>query len=280
VTDDDNFPTDRYVLAGLAQARGYELRVVKSDVDSGVSTEVIAAALDGDVALVSLSHVAYRSGAIADMPAITTAAHNAGALTLWDLSHSVGSVTVPLHRSGADLAVGCTYKHLNGGPGAPAFLFVRRELQRELRQPIWGWFGQRDQFEMGAGYDPVDGIERFLVGTPPVLGVVSALEGATLTAEAGIEAVAAKTRAMTTYAVSLVDAWLGDLGFRLAAPRSAERRGAHICMYHPQAWQICQALKAAGVIPDFRRPTGCGSASHRSIPVSLTSMTASRNFGT
>ncbi len=254
VTDDDNFPTDRYVLAGLAHSRGYELRVVKSDVDSGVSTQAVVAALDDEVALVSLSHVAYRSGAIADMMAITASAHTAGALVLWDLSHSVGSITVPLHASGADLAVGCTYKHLNGGPGAPAFLFVRRELHRELRQPIWGWFGQRDQFEMGADYNPVDGIERFLVGTPSVLGVVSALEGARLTAEAGIGAVAAKTRALTRYTVSLVDAWLADMGFRLASPRAAEHRGAHICLYHPQAWQICQALKAAGVIPDFRTP--------------------------
>jgi kynureninase len=254
VTDDDNFPTDRYVLAGLAQSRGYELRMVKSDVDTGVSTGAVAAALDDDVAVVCLSHVAYRSGAIADMAAITAAAHAAGSLVLWDLSHSVGSVTVPLHASGADLAVGCTYKHLNGGPGAPAFLFVRRDLQNELRQPIWGWFGQRDQFEMGAEYHPVDGIERFLVGTPAILGVVATLEGARLTAEAGIRAVAAKTIAMTTYAVSLMDVWLADLGFRLASPRSAEVCGAHICLHHPQAWQICQALKASGVIPDFRAP--------------------------
>ncbi len=254
VTDNDNFPTDRYVLGGLAQARGYELRVVKSDVDSGVSTRKVANALDHDTALVSLSHVAYRSGAIADMASINTAAHAAGALTLWDLSHSVGSVSVPLGSSNADLAVGCTYKHLNGGPGAPAFLYVRSDLQREIRQPIWGWFGQRNQFDMGPEYDPVDGIERFLVGTPPVLGIVSTLEGVRITAEAGIDAVWAKTQALTECAVSLVDAWLPGLGFRLASPRKPERRGAHVCLHHPQAWQICQALKSVGVIPDFRTP--------------------------
>jgi len=254
VTDDDNFPTDRYVLAGLAEARGYDLRVVKSDVDAGVSTEAVASSLDDATALVSLSHVAYRSGAIADMAGINAAAHAAGALTLWDLSHSVGSVAVPLESSGADLAVGCTYKHLNGGPGAPAFLYVRSDLQAELRQPIWGWFGQRNQFDMGADYDPVDSIERYLVGTPPVLGVASTLEGARIAAEAGIGAVWAKTQALTEYATSLVDAWLPELGFRLASPRSPERRGAHLCLHHAQAWQICQALKAADVVPDFRTP--------------------------
>jgi len=254
VTDDDNFPTDLYVLAGLTRARGGELRVVASDVDEGVSAQAVQAALDGDTALVALSHVAYRSGAIADLPAITAAAHAAGALSLWDLSHSAGSVPVPLRSAGVDLAVGCTYKHLNGGPGAPAFLYVRQDLQAELRQPIWGWFGQRDQFDMAPSYDPIDGIERFLVGTPSVLGLCAALEGARVTAEAGIEPIAAKARALSAYAVELSDAWLAPLDFRLASPRDPARRGAHICLHHPHAWQACQALKAAGVIPDFRTP--------------------------
>ena len=253
LTDDDNFPTDLYVLQGLAQARG-ELRVIESDMDTGVSTSDVLGALNEETALVSLSHVAYRSGAIADLAGITAAAHNAGALTLWDLSHSVGSVPVPLTSAGADLAVGCTYKHLNGGPGAPAFLFVRSELHGELRQPIWGWFGQRDQFEMGPRYDPVGGIERFLVGTTPVLGAAAALEGARITAAAGIGRVWTKTRGLTSYAVELAHAWLDPLGFRVASPADPERRGAHVSLHHPQAWQICQALKAAGVIPDFRTP--------------------------
>jgi kynureninase len=254
ITDDDNFPTDRYILAGLAQERGARLRVLRSDPDLGVQTADVVTALDQDTALVSLSHVAYRSGAIADMPAITRAAHDAGALTLWDLSHSVGSVPVPLGAADVDLAVGCMYKHLNGGPGAPAFLYVRRALQSTLTQPIWGWFSQRDQFEMGPAYEPVETIERFLVGTPSVLGLYAALEGASISAEAGIDRIWAKVQHLTAYAVELVDAWLAPLGFTLASPREPELRGAHVSVQHPQAWQYCQALKAAGVIPDFRTP--------------------------
>jgi kynureninase len=257
ITDDDNFPTDRYVLAGLAQERGCELKVLRSKADAGVSARAVRTALRAsgdDVALVSFSHVAYRSGAVADLPAITAAAHDAGALMLWDLSHSAGAVGVPLGSAGVDLAVGCTYKHLNAGPGAPAFLYVRADLQPSLRQPIWGWFGQRDQFAMGPAYDPVDGIERFLVGTPPVLGVYAVLAGAGLTAEAGIEAVAAKGRALTAYAVDLADRWLTPLGFRLASPRDPARRGAHVTLHHRAAWPVCQALIAAGVIPDYRDP--------------------------
>jgi kynureninase len=254
VTDDDNFPTDQYVLQGLAAARGMTLRMVKTDLDLGVSLDAVREALGPDVALVSLSHVAYRSGAIADLPAITAAAHDAGALVLWDLCHSAGSIPVPLRAAGADLAVGCTYKHLNGGPGAPAFVYVRRDLQAELRQPIWGWFGQRDQFAMARGYDPVESVDRFVVGTPPVLGGYAALEGARLTASAGIDAVAAKGSALGAYAIELSDAWLAPHGLVLASPRDDARRGAHVTLHHPRAWQMCQAWKAAGVIPDFRTP--------------------------
>ncbi|MGC9671026.1 kynureninase [Planosporangium sp. 12N6] len=254
VTDDDNFPTDRYVLEGLAAARGLELRVVKADMDDGLDLADLRAALDPDVALVCLSHVAYRSGARTDLVAATAAAHAVGALTLWDLCHSAGSVPVPLAAAGADLAVGCTYKYLNAGPGAPAFVYVRADLQPRLRQPIWGWFGQRDQFAMAASYDPADSIDRFVVGTPPVLGGYAALEGASITAEAGVEAIAAKGAALTSYAISLFDEWLADDGFVLATPREPRRRGAHVTLYHPHAWQICQALKAADVIPDFRTP--------------------------
>ncbi len=254
VTDDDNFPTDRYVLAGLAAARGLELRVIATDMDRGTALDQVRDAVDADTALVSLSHVAYRSGAVADLDGITAAAHDAGALVLWDLCHSAGSVPVGLAASGADLAVGCTYKHLNGGPGAPAFLYVRADLQPVLRQPIWGWFSQRDQFGMGALYDPVDTVERFLVGTPPVLGAYAALEGARVSAEAGIDAIAAKGRALSSFALELCDAMLDGYGLRLASPREATARGAQITLHHPAAWQICQALKAAGVIPDFRTP--------------------------
>jgi kynureninase len=254
VTDDDNFPTDRYVLEGLAAARGLELRMLHTDIDAGLTADDVRAALDPGVALVCLSHLAYRSGARADLVAITAAAHDVGALTLWDLCHSAGSVPVPLRAAGADLAVGCTYKYLNAGPGAPAFMYVRADLQARLRQPIWGWFGQRDQFAMAAGYDPVETIDRFTVGTPPVLGGYAVLEGATITATAGIDAIAAKGAALTSYAIELFDSWLVEHGFALATPRQPERRGAHVTLHHPNAWQICQALKAANVIPDFRAP--------------------------
>jgi kynureninase len=254
VTDDDNFPTDQYVLAGLAEARGYELRLIRTDIDAGVALADVVAAVDTDTALVCLSHVAYRSGAIADIAGITAAAHDVGALMMWDLCHSAGSVPVGLADADADLAVGCTYKHLNAGPGAPAFLYVRSDLQDTLRQPLWGWFSQKDQFAMAGRYEPVDGIERFLVGTPNVLGGYAALEGARISAEAGIEAIAAKGRALTDYAIELFTEWLAPYGFTLASPLDARRRGAQVTAYHPRAWQICQALKAAAVIPDFRTP--------------------------
>ena len=250
VTDDDNFPTDRYVLAGLAP----KVRLVHTDPDDGIRTADVLAALDGDVALVSLSHLAYRSGAIADLPGITAAAHSAGALTLWDLSHSGGSVPIGLSASGADLAVGCTYKYLNAGPGSPAYLYVRADLADELRQPIQGWFGTLDQFAMGPDYVPAAGIDRFLVGTPPVFGAYAVAEGVAVLAEAGIERLRGKGMALTSYLVELADTWLAPLGFRLASPREAERRGSHVSLHHPQAWQICQAMTEAGIIADYRTP--------------------------
>src|SRR4051812_10270489 len=157
----DDFPTDRYIVAGVAAARGLTVREVPADVDQGLDPAVVAAALDERVAVVVLSSVAYRSGALADVAAVTRLVHDAGALVLWDLSHAAGAVEGGLTAAGADLAVGCPYQYLNGGPGAPRLLFLRRDLQAELRQPIWGWFGQRDQFAMGPVYDPVPGIERF-----------------------------------------------------------------------------------------------------------------------
>ncbi|MGY1593060.1 kynureninase [Geodermatophilus sp. SYSU D00708] len=250
----DDFPTDRYIVAGVAQARGMTVREVPADVDEGLDPAVLAAALDERVAVVVLSAVAYRSGALADVAAVTSAAREVGALVLWDLSHAAGSVPLDLAAAGADLAVGCTYKYLNGGPGAPAFLYVRRELQEQLRQPIWGWFGQRDQFAMGPAYDPVPGIERFGVGTPPVVAISAVEVGARLVAEAGIEALAAKGRAMGELTVALADAWLAPFGVALASPRDPARRGTHVTLAHPRAWQLTQALIARGVVPDFRTP--------------------------
>jgi kynureninase len=256
VTDRDNFPTDRYVLEGIAAAAGAELRVLECDVVAGPQAdEVEAACAAGDVALVTLSHVAYRSGALADMTAISEAAHAGGALILWDLSHSAGAVPVDLEASGADLAVGCTYKYLNAGPGAPAYLYVRSSLQEALRSPIQGWFGQRDQFAMERPYEPDDGVRRFLAGTPPILGLAAVDVGAELVGEAGIEAIRARAGSLTSLAVEVLDEELTGLGFELATPRAVERRGAHVSLRHPEAWRICRALiERADVVPDFRGP--------------------------
>jgi kynureninase len=250
----DDFPTDRYVVAGVAAARGMTVRELPADLDEGLDPAALAAALDERVAVVVLSHVAYRSGALIDLAAVTRLVHEAGALVLWDLSHSAGAVPVGLAAAGVDLAVGCTYKYLNGGPGAPAFLYVRRDLQDRLRSPIQGWFGQRDQFAMGPVYEPADGIERFGVGTPPVLGLATVDVGARLIAEAGIDRLAAKGRRLTDLLVALGDAWLAPHGVALASPRDAERRGSHVTFAHPQAWQLTQALIDHGVVPDFRTP--------------------------
>jgi kynureninase len=180
--------------------------------------------------------------------------HDVGALMLWDLSHSVGSVPADLANADADLAVGCTYKYLNGGPGAPAFLYVRRDLQEQLRSPIQGWFGQRDQFAMGPEYVPTPGIERFGAGTPPVLGMAALEVGARLVTEAGVERLTRKGRALGELIVALADAWLAPHGVVLASPRDPARRGAHVTLSHPQAWQITEALIDRRVVPDFRTP--------------------------
>jgi kynureninase len=250
----DDFPTDRYIVAGVAAARGMTVREVDAHIDSGLDLPTLAAALDERVAVVVLSQVAYRSGALVDIAEVTRLARDAGALVLWDLSHGAGAVPADLTATGADLAVGCTYKYLNGGPGAPAFLYVRRELQEQLRQPIWGWFGQRDQFAMGAAYDPADGVDRFAVGTPPVLAMAAVEVGARLTAEAGIDRLAAKGQALTGLVIALADAHLAEHGVAVASPREAARRGSHVSLAHPQAWQLTQALIDRGVVPDFRTP--------------------------
>src|SRR3954470_10543318 len=250
----DDFPTDRYVVAGVAAARGMTVREVEAHIDTGLDLAVLAEALDARVAVVVLSQVAYRSGALVDIAEVTRLAADAGALVLWDLSHGVGAVPADLTAAGADLAVGCTYKYLNGGPGAPAFLYVRRELQEQLRQPIWGWFGQRDQFAMGTAYDPADGVDRFAVGTPPVLAMAAVEVGVRITAEAGVDRLAEKGRALTELVIALADDWLAPHGVAVASPREAHRRGSHVSLAHPQAWQLTQALIDRGVVPDFRTP--------------------------
>jgi len=254
VVERSEFPTDRYVVEGLARERDLEIRWIEGDPVEGLSTGDVAKALDGDVALVVLSAVNYRSAAIVDMAAVTSAARDVGALVIWDLSHAGGSIPVELGANRADLAVGCTYKYLNGGPGAPAYLYVRRELQDELQPPIQGWFAQRDQFEMGPRFERRSGIAGWLVGTPGILGLAAAEAGIELTAEAAIDRIRAKGIGLTEYASELFDAWLAPLGFALGSPRDPKRRGAHVSVRHADAKRLTQALIEHNVIPDFRAP--------------------------
>lgn len=254
VTDVDNFPTDRYVLEGIASACGLELVWLRSDSTLGPDPESVARAVTERTALVTFSHVGYRSGSIADMAAINRIAHRCGALCLWDLSHSAGSVPVQLDDDGADFAVGCTYKYLNAGPGAPAFMYARAELQHELRQPIQGWLGRRDPFEMAPGYEPASSVTRLLSGTPSVLGLACVEEGVRLVAEAGMSAIRAKAVALTALAIEFADARLAEFGVRIGSPRDPARRGAHVALTHPDARQLCAQLIERGVIPDFRGP--------------------------
>jgi kynureninase len=254
VTDVDNFPTDRYVLEGIAQQRGLEIVWARFDPTRGPVTDEVVPLLNQRTALVSFSHVSYRSAFVADMAAVTRAAHDAGALMLWDLCHSVGSVPVALDADGADLAVGCTYKYLNGGPGAPAFTYVRRELLPEIGQPIWGWLGRLDPFEMGPGYEAAAGARRLLSGTPPVLGLVAVQEGVEIVSRAGIDRLRAKGTSLTELAISLVDARLAEFGFTVASPRDPSCRGAHVAVAHPDAHVLCARLLERGVIVDFRGP--------------------------
>ena len=256
VLDTDNFPTDRYVLDGIAAERGLTLRWIEADPASGVSPEQVAAVVGERTALVVLSHVAYRSGYLADAKRITRIAHDSGALVLWDLCHSVGSVPIELDAWEVDLAVGCTYKYLNGGPGSPAFAYVRDDLQRVLQQPIHGWMGSADVFTMGPEYAPAAGMRRFLSGTPPIVGMLAMQDTLEMIDDKGMDAVRAKSLALTDFAIELTDEWLVPLGAVLASPRDAARRGGHVTVQHPAMRQVTGALWDQGVIPDYRDPGG------------------------
>ncbi len=254
VTDVNNFPTDRYVLEGIARERGLELVWMESDRAGGPTPEAVEELVGPQTAMVSFSHVSYRSAFIADMAVITERVHDAGALMVWDLCHSVGSVPVALDDDGADFAVGCTYKYLNAGPGSPAFMYVREELLPKVGQPIWGWLGRRDPFEMAPGYEAATDIRRLLSGSPPVLGLTAVEEGTTIVSQAGIEAIRAKGIALTEFAIALVDERLAELGVSVASPRRSAQRGAHVAIAHPDARALCARLIEHGVIPDFRGP--------------------------
>lgn len=261
VSDVFNFPSDLYIFQGIIDLLGgkHRLELIESEDGVTISREAVLAAMDEDTALVSLSHVAFKSAFIYDMEWVSRQAHDAGALVLWDLSHSVGAVPLALDAWGADLAVGCTYKYLNGGPGAPAFLYVRRQLQSELMQPMWGWFAADAPFDFDLAYQPAEGISRFRVGTPPMLSMVAVEPALDLTLEAGIERLRAKSVQQTEYLIFLAQQWLYPLGFTLGSPRDWRVRGSHVSLRHPEGYRITQAMvksppPAVKVIPDFRTP--------------------------
>ena len=245
LTQRRNFPTDLYVAQGLAEMLSLELKAVEPD-------EVLAA-IDDDTAVVTITHVDYRSAAFCDMRAINDAAHAADALVVWDLSHSAGAIALDLNGSGCDLAVGCSYKYLNGGPGAPAFLFVAERLQDELKPPLQGWFGHAEPFAFEDDYRPVAGIARFLTGTPSILALAALEAGLDTFAGLAMRDVEAKSRALSQLFIDEVEARCGSQ-VRLASPRDPAQRGSHVVFAHPQGYTVMQALIARGVIGDFRAP--------------------------
>lgn len=254
--EEGNFPTDRFVAEGIASERGLTVRWLASDPVGGVQVADVAAAVTEQTALVVLSHVDYRSGALADMAAITDAVHDAGALMLWDLCHSVGVVPVQLDECGVDLAVGCTYKYLNGGPGSPAFAYVNARHHGLLRQPIQGWMGAGDVFAMASTYAPAGGIRQFISGTPPVMGMLAMQHMLDHIETASMASIRAKSVSLTDFVVLAVDEELAPLGVRLLSPRDAAVRGGHITIGHERAADVTKVLWADGVIPDFRFPDG------------------------
>ena len=254
VIDRDNFPTNRYVVESLVKDLGLEAVWLTGTDGGGISVDDVAAVLDGDTAVLTLSHVAYHSGYLADAQAITAAAHEAGVLVVWDLCHSIGSTPIALDAWDVDFAVGCTYKFVGAGPGAPAFSYVNARHHAGLDQPIWGWLGRENAFEMKQGYVPAPGIRSMLSGTPSIPGILAVREGTRIIQEAGIEAIRAKVVALGEMVISLTDTWLGPLGFRLGSPRNPARRGGHVSIRRSDARELCAALITAGVLPDFRAP--------------------------
>jgi kynureninase len=254
--DDDNFPTDRFLAEGIAAERGLTLKWITVDRTAGVTADQVRDAVSLETALVVLSHVAYRSGYLADMPLITSIVHDSGALVLWDLCHSAGVIPTELDAWGVDIAVGCGYKYLNGGPGAPAFAYVRADLQRQLDQPIQGWMGAGDVFAMAADYAPAQGMRRFISGTPPIVGMLPLDDMLDVIEEAGVDAIRAKSIALTEYAIALIDKLLVPLGAEIASPRDAAERGSHVTVRHPAFREVTKVLWEQGVIPDFRAPDG------------------------
>ena len=261
VTDELNFPSDLYILQGLVKdfGEGYELTVIPSRDGMTIDTGDLKANIDENTALVSLSHVAFKSAFRYNMGEITSLVHANGAMMLWDLSHSIGAVPGELNESNADLAVGCTYKYLNGGPGSPAFLYVRKELQGKLSSPIWGWFGEKNPFDFSLQYRPGEGIRRFLAGTPPILALKTIEPTLDMLNEAGMGRIRKKSVSQSEFLFRLAEKFLWPLGFQPGSPVDPEKRGSHVSLRHPEAYRICKAMIDPDVgeyivIPDFREP--------------------------
>ncbi len=261
ISDELNFPSDLYILQGVIDLLGDQqtLEVIPSRDGVTIDPGELENSIDENTALVSLTHVAFKSAYMYDMASITELAHRAGALTLWDLSHSVGAVPLKLNEWGVDLAVGCTYKYLNGGPGAPAFLYVRRDLQEQIQQPLWGWFASQNPFAFDLEFLPAKDLSRFRVGSPPILSMLAIEPALDITLEAGIDRLRTKSLQLSEFLIYLFDEMLAPLGFALGSPRQAARRGSHVSIQHPEAFRITRALiqsppPAVQVIPDFRAP--------------------------
>jgi len=261
VSDVFNFPSDLYIFQGIIDLLGgqHQLELVPSRDGVSIHLDDLTAALDENTALLSLTHVAFKSAFMYDMKAVTALANDIGALTLWDLSHSVGAVPLELDEWGVDLAVGCTYKYLNGGPGAPAFLFVRKELQAELVSPIWGWFAAKSPFDFELDFMPAGDISRFQIGTPPMLSMKAIEPAVQILLRAGMDRLRRKSSHQTEYLIYLAREWLLPLGFSLGSPLDPAQRGSHVSLRHPEAFRINRALiesppPALQVIPDFRSP--------------------------
>lgn len=261
VTDQLNFPSDVYVFQGLIHNHFPDRSIVQVMSRDGLTVPAadIERALSKNAALLSLSHVAYKSGFMYDMQQVNTLAHDAGALVLWDLSHAAGAVPLDLTGSGADLAVGCTYKYLNGGPGAPAFLYVRKDLQERIMNPVWGWFGHAHPFDFAETYTPALSAGRFAVGTPGILSLAAVEPGVDLLLEAGVEAVRKKSLQQSRFLLSLYETYLSGIGFTLGSPAAEEQRGSHITLKHSDGYRINRAMidprdDSKTVIPDFRPP--------------------------
>ena len=247
LTEPDNFPTDGYIAEGVVKLlAGHRLRTV--------AAEALETAIDEDTAVVLLTQVHYKTGRRWDMARANDIARRQGALVIWDLSHSAGAIPVDLAGSGADLAVGCGYKYLNGGPGAPAYLYVAERLQSRLRSPLSGWMGHAAPFAFAPSYEPAPGVERLLCGTPPILSLLALEEAIDLMLEADMAAVATKAEALSDLLIAQMAPVCEAHGFTLITPRRFGERGAHVAFAHPQAHEICQALIAEGVVGDFRAP--------------------------